>query len=447
MDSRWYVRFAESGALEAYGLLDGEQAHRAEEKRKFINGETENPELDYPKIDPDLLRRKESELLELKRDVLESEADEVVKSVYRWKINEKIAELRMLLAVHAGDSHRFRRYSEFIYGRPSEDIFFYTVARLKDEARQLLDGEAMLADAAQDVLAAFEHVEGIADFDVPDEEEVERAREFNRDVLGGLAVPDTEQSHMEAGDIKEAFERALERINDEGWQVVVDVSSKTSISVDQGGKRVVVPEGRKVTVAKLRKLVAHEIGTHVARRANGERSRLMLLGLGLDRYEGGEEGVATMREQLQDKAVSDFSGFSGHLAISLALGFDGTPRDFRRVYDVLYKIFFMRKLRVLLKKDTPPEEAEQKSAEYARNMAWNRAVRTFRGTDCASPGECYTKDIVYREGNIGVWDVVRHNPDEMMRFDVGKYDPANPRHIWVLDTLGITDEDLSELGD
>ena len=41
-----------------------------------------------------------------------------------------------------------------------------------------------------------------------------------------------------------------------------------------------------------------------------------------------------------------------------------------------------------------------------------------------------------------MWQVIRENPDEMLRFSVGKYDPANPRHIWILDTLGITEEDL-----
>jgi hypothetical protein len=56
-----------------------------------------------------------------------------------------------------------------------------------------------------------------------------------------------------------------------------------------------------------------------------------------------------------------------------------------------------------------------------------------------------TRDIVYREGNIGVWRVVKNNPEEERRFSVGKYDPANPRHIWILEQLGISDEDLDNL--
>ena len=48
----------------------------------------------------------------------------------------------------------------------------------------------------------------------------------------------------------------------------------------------------------MRDLIVHEIGTHVVRRENGKRSKLRLLGIGLDNYERGEEGIATMREQV-----------------------------------------------------------------------------------------------------------------------------------------------------
>jgi len=81
----------------------------------------------------------------------------------------------------------------------------------------------------------------------------------------------------------------------------------------------------------------------------------------------------------------------------------------------------------------------------AQNEAYNDCVRIFHGTSCKNPGNCLTKDIVYREGNIGVWNVVKNNPEEIKRFSVGKYDPTNPRHIWILEQLGITDEDLADL--
>ncbi len=60
-------------------------------------------------------------------------------------------------------------------------------------------------------------------------------------------------------------------------------------------------------------------------------------------------------------------------------------------------------------------------------------------------GVCLTKDIIYRQGNIAVCQLLGKNPEELLRFSVEKYDPANPRHIWILDQLGITEKDLDHL--
>jgi hypothetical protein len=46
---------------------------------------------------------------------------------------------------------------------------------------------------------------------------------------------------------------------------------------------------------------------------------------------------------------------------------------------------------------------------------------------------------------MGIWDIIRQNPDEMIRFNIGKYDPRKFRHFLVLHLLGITDEDLDLL--
>jgi hypothetical protein len=144
-----------------------------------------------------------------------------------------------------------------------------------------------------------------------------------------------------------------------------------------------------------------------------------------------------MREQALISEVKDFRGIDGQLAVGLCLGIDGQPRDFRQVYDILEKYYLFRNL---VSKKTL-EEAENK----AQTSAWNRTVRIFRGSDCKTPGVCLTKDTIYRDGNIGVWDVIGKNPDEMLRFNVGKYDPSNSRHLWILEQLGITDQDLADL--
>lgn len=188
----------------------------------------------------------------------------------------------------------------------------------------------------------------------------------------------------------------------------------------------------------MSKFLIHEVGTHVGRKIKGKRSKLSLLGVGMDRYIKGEEGVTTVMEQAIDKSVDPFDVDMKYiLAIGLAQGLDGQKRDFRGVFETLKKQWTLREVAG----GKTLAEAEKSATE----TAYNTCVRIFRGTDCKTPGVVYPKDMVYREGTLGVWQVMRERPQEMHRFTVGKYDPINARHIWVMDELGIQDEDLDEM--
>ncbi len=206
----------------------------------------------------------------------------------------------------------------------------------------------------------------------------------------------------------------------------------SSITVTQSRKIIEIPNNQNTKYQNKRfyELAFHEIGTHVLRRVNGEKSRLKLLGLGLDHYDPGEEGIATLREQILHEKFNDFSGLDGHLSISLALGQDGIKRNFREVYDILELHFLRQELK-------SNNGNFNNAIENARKKAWRRACRTFRGTDCKTRGIANTIDNVYREGNIGIWEVIKNNPGEIKRFNCGKYNPANPEHIYILDNLDI----------
>lgn len=441
LDSRWFRRFEEVGAFAAYEYLDGDKVYREEQKRQFVEGALENPVLDYPKIDLEKLEKDEQGLLALKKEILEQEKNETVRQVYRWRINEKLAELRMLRAVAVGDMKRFQKYSEFVYGKPSPEIFAYTIQNLKLKYEKHLSSENEEVRAAAEALfsALPQNLEEAKMIELPGGEIVKAVQEQTMKELGDLIQiesPDDGKQYT-AEEIHQIFTGALETLRADGWSVVIDTGSKTAISVDQEAKTIKIPESRKVSFHKLKTLIAHEIGTHVARRMNGERSKLQLLGLGLDRYEKGEEGIARMREQVFEDEVDEFTGFEGHFSIGLAYGTDGKPRNFREVYDISQKYYYFKAMIAKKAKEDPLDSSQ--------TSAWNRTLRTFRGSDCKTSGVCFTKDIIYREGNIDVWRAMKENPSEMMRLSVGKYDPANDRHLWILNQLGITEADLKEL--
>jgi hypothetical protein len=424
LDEQWYERFEKVGNFKILGLLDGDKKCRDGQKNDFLNQLIENPKLDYPDLENFNFDEKELALLQLKEDVLNLENDEIIKQVYRWKINEKIASLRMLRCAKNGDQGKFKRYSEYVFGKPEKDIFLQSLIKVKS----VVDSRRL--DADQRIIGAITRLD--QNLKIP--EEIITFTDVSNYEFPKLKSTSGELEYG-AEEIKSAFQEAILKYNTQGWEIIIDESGKLkNINVNQENKTVNVPGERKVKETKLKALIAHEIGTHVLRRENGERSKLKLLGLGLDRYTKGEEGLATHKEQ-EISGMTDFAGFDGHLAISLAEGLDGTQRNFREVFDILRDYYFIKS------KNTDIDKAW----ENAQESAWSQCVRVFRGTSCETRGVCFTKDIAYREGNIGIWNLVKRNDKEMQRVMVGKYDPTSERHIWILDQLGISEDDLKTL--
>ncbi|MDP4038760.1 MAG: DUF1704 domain-containing protein, partial [bacterium] len=356
------------------------------------------------------------------------------KQIYRWKINEKLAQLGMMKAAAEGNMRRFERYNGFVYGEPDEDIFAFSVGRIREDASKNPD----LAWAAKDLLETYPKIENL-DVSLPSEETINYVREVTKRELSKITEIEPFEGKIDAEQIVEIFNRVIGKLGlQDEWRVVVENTSRTGISINQEEKAAKIPQSRELTQKSLEGLIAHEISTHVQRRINGEGSKLKLLGLGLDRYLTGEEGVATMRQQvIGQENIDEFAGLDYHLGISFARGLDGEKRDFRGVFEVLEKKNYFYNLK--------KGQGKDKAKQMARNTAYNSCVRIFRGTDCKTKGVCFSKDLVYREGNIGVFMLIstQEGKQEMLRFSIGKYDPTNERHIWILNQLGITDEDLS----
>lgn len=434
LDERWYERFKEVANFEAYDYLTGDEKYRNEQKTQFFSGNIENPTLDYPKINIELLNTKEAALLELKNDILAEEKNEVVRQAYRWKINEKIAEIRMIKSAGTGDTRWFNRWSKFVYGSPSPDVFAYSVQSL-----HAIIKNSLASDNEEAKKAALELQQELPSNDSSvsvtpiSPETVQNAQNVTRNEFKNLIDTPEIEGDFDAEQIRAAFESALERIQVTDWNVEI-LPNITNISVSHEKKLVKIPATRKVEFKKLQALLTHEIGSHIIRSKNGERSKLKLLGIGLDRVEKGEEGVATMREEAIHGKLDDFMALESHLAISMVQGLDGTPRDFRQTYSFLKKYYQFKKV-------LKPEEVKL----AVQDEAWNRTIRIFRGTDCKTPGACFTKDIVYKEGNIETWNLLEKNPNELTRFSIGKYDASNERHIWILEQLGISEADLEEI--
>jgi len=400
-----------------------------EQKELFFSGQIECPHFTYDKIEEKDYGTLEDKLLSLKEELKSDEStQEALKQTYLWKLNERIAKLRMLRELQrtmlGGDPSyhmkRFTRYSEFIYGAPEEAIYHEVAEKLYEKLEWEKD------DLPEEKKDAYERLLAFA-----------QAPEKG---IGEKPEKSEEPEITDPEEIKRYFEEALIEMGlQEEWAIEID-EERRSMAVSLAKKKVFIPpeeqlklktEDKKMTLRRIRGLIVHELGTHALRNHNGSRSMLQLLSIGLDRYEVGEEGLATYREQQESEDKADYAGFDNYFAASLAKGLDGgRERNFAQVFAILRDYYSV---------------CGKVDDKEAKELAWNRCVRIFRGTTGDVPGAFFTKDIIYRKGNIATYSLMNKEGSEKIDFNVGKFDPTNSRHVAVLIELGILDSDLERL--
>lgn len=409
-----------------------------EGKEDFISEKTSEVVLTYKKNSDIWYDQSEIILLDLKLELkVRRDVPEFIREQYIWAINEKIAKIRMLRETQAAakgndiELHmkRFQRYADFIYGVPTLDIFNGVINRINIEISKDLKEE----NISEDVKNARKRItEIIINF---------KANNTFKDVLNISDVQEDDESVItEAEDLKVFFEKAIIEYGLSDWSVDIDkAGTRTAIAIVGDSKKVKLPSSsqlekrstkRKLTHARIKGLIAHEIGTHALRKKNGHNSQIKLLGTGLDRYEQGEEGLATYREQ-KETNFNDYAGLEAYFAIGLAKGLDGGPkRNFVQVHKILTDYFTV---------------VENTDIVRAKELAWNQCVRIFRGTTGTIPGVVFSKDLIYRHGNISHWQAMASGNLDDVDLDKGKFDPTNPRHILFLSKLTALNQEVEGL--
>jgi len=110
-----------------------------------------------------------------------------------------------------------------------------------------------------------------------------------------------------------------------------------------------------------------------------------------------------------------------YITAGLALGADGTPRDARQVYEVLWRTFAVR--------ESVDGDISDEAIEKAKELAYNHVENAFRGTEFWMRGVIYTKLKVYYEGLRKNADFITEHADNIeAAIDtavIGKYDHTN----------------------
>ena len=413
MDERWFERTKEIvfDVSEIYRFNASMQLSR-KERELFLSNEIENPRISY-NCEALNVVAVDVRVDALKQEIAASETESLVADFYYEKLDRQVERALLLQATASGDDAAFFASSKVVYGAPKKKYFAYVAARTLSLIETHQKHHPAAAKRLKKVLGKIDVSDLAVDVSM-----------LPSPVKGGKPL----QSLAQAIEILQA---ALDRFGVTGWTIVTREDQLTHFAVDPNGQVIKVPQeelflSRNLTDVAMRGLAEHEVGVHVRRAFEATKQPLQLLQIGLDHYLKGEEGVASYVQQ-QLEGAKEFYGFERYLAASLAVGMDGEPRDFRAVFSLMTDYYALKHAELGI--DIPPFKP-----------AWDVCVRIFRGTSGTTPGTIYTKDIIYLEGNIGVWNLMSEKPHIFESLFLGKFNPLLTRHVKSLEMLGIIKE-------
>lgn len=406
----------------------------------------EDVDLSAHQLSDERLQERLYALREWKEQLLsDNSIDADIKQIYRWRVNEDIAKLHILEASRSGDMRHFRRWNEFVYGKPDEDIYRASLDWVAHDAEVLLqkqNQDPAISQAAQTVLNLLEGERGYRELLIPEDEVFQQVRAhqfapggYFDQLLDGVDIPKDKKITPEIGNpiLQHIITNNLK--SDYGLRP----SSSGSWSVNHAEKVVEYPENYSLSYERFVGLAAgHEIGQHYAEKVNGFLSVLQLLSSGLDRTEHGNEGTAMVREMSMYETFADFAKtprwreiIRRGIGVGYGHGVGGIePHTSQQTYALMNAIDTMYQTKLT------PKDAEATAAKAHRKTGIFM-VRTNRGVD-GEQGGAFLKDKVYPEGHVKTWLTLATLGVKALDASLlGKYDINNPRHIKFLQDRGI----------
>lgn len=418
-------------------------SHRTLERyRKVYERIPFNPDLyptDFGVPDVEALKKPLQQLKDLRQTIADTEVNTAIRQAYMMKIDEVLLQNDILIAAVNRDSAGFLAANQAIYGLPDRAIFTATCAWIRRHARGYMNSTShSVAEAAAQVLESVPRIGGSAKRLVPRNAVFRRVQAthsrpdgYFSQLFGDTPLPE----YVTAKEGDPVVKMAIKAI---GLDYALADSSDELWGVVHHRNQVVRPAGYNLPLADFKGIVAHEVGSHLLERGNGQRQPLRLLEVGLDRYEAGNEGRAFLREQIMYASPYDMLQQSGweyiclkHVAISLASGLHRSPYDFQELYETLYPVCLL--FQTIRRPDNPVY-----AQTIARDETWHLLVRVLKGTD--GFGGAYLKDIVYLEGNVKAWQMAAINPAYILYGDNGKFDISRAEHRKLLASFGIKPE-------
>lgn len=149
---------------------------------------------------------------------------------------------------------------------------------------------------------------------------------------------------------------------------------------DLSKKILYINKNKEFSENELKRLIIHEIGTHITRAEKGKRQRYLLFSYGFPNYLETEEGLATYNEKVNNLLSNIIlKNYAGRvIAVNLAL-----KSSFSVAYNELLQYF-------------------------DNDAAWNLTTRAKRGLADTKMSGAFTKDYIYLRGKYLIEDFVKN---------------------------------------
>jgi len=368
--------------------------------------EQREPQLRYPAIEIEEVRRRIVALLQLVTEISQEEPNAIVHHLYHATIEEEIDFLRLIEAAYEGNTERFWECNLRLFPVPTAEEMHDALSYVR---RALLQGfkhpeTAEVSQSLDDFLRFHLHLtfeRSSCEDDLREEHQMD-SRSSSPKVSAQAA--------------KRFFEAVLHECDYEGWRVVIDPNA-TNARVEQGLRQLFLPE-RQFSLEKIRHLFAHELLGHIAQCVAGERSPLGLLGIHMKNSQPTEEGLALYHERqmttLRGQTFNDSGIYNGMLATGLASGVLTPPQTFLSLFR-FFELFSL--LNRLLRR---PGADRQKAQRQAHAHALSICLRTYRGVpDLGRSGVCYLQDAIHFHGLRMIERAVEQDETVLDRLAVG----------------------------
>ncbi len=398
--------------------------NEAEQRNLFFAGET-TPHFVYPKLEATIY---DATVIGLESRLDDWDDDSPLGRIYLRILRENLLVNDMADAAKKGNMKGFKRINEALGFVPDWKLFYSIVADIRRRAEWMLD-DVVMRPVAVRMLEALPTASSRWDCLLPSEDQVRAAFPAMLKLCEYLHLPtDVDfDSIWDAQELARVLQASLEEGGAEGWSVIV-TDEQSRISVSRADKQAKIPAKRRLHGRDAYAVIAHE-RLHIERALRGGASGYYFLQTGTAGYIVGEEGVTLALEQALKGRADRHAREDYYLAIAAANGFIGGHfMTFEQVYQLMRTYYEFVAVE-------PDREADP--TESPEERAWAQTLRTFRGTNCQGNGVFYGKDVVYAQGNLGIWQLLIERPEMAQTFMLGKFNPLNRDDVRDLTDLGL----------